>query len=171
MKDIVEQHCRNEVTRMKKSFEVNCLIQKNVLSGAKVPHSTSYPVIYQENGQYYLAVFVFFFTREDIESGAVDRPTMWAIADLETGEIIEERNTKDIDFSDAAYDVKYNVRADGPYDTSKKYYDDAFAILDSVRSKLITSKKLYRAEYQFYLDKIIANIPKEYQRFYRDLSV
>ena len=77
----------------------------------------------------------------------------------------------EIEFSDANYDVKYNVRADGQYDTSKKYYDDAFGILDSVRSKLISTGELCKEEYQLYLDKIIANIPKEYQRFYRDLSV
>lgn len=150
---------------------INKKIQNDILGGAKIPHSTSYPVLFEEEGKYYLAVFVFFFSREDIEAGAVDRPTLWAIADIETGEIIEERDSKKIDFSDASYDVKYNVRADGQYDTSKKYYDEAFAILDSVRSKLISTGKLYRAEYQYYLDKIIANIPKEYQRFYRDLSV
>ena len=152
-----------------KNITIN--LSKHILNGIKIPHSTSQPVIYQESGKYYLAVFVFFYTREDIEAGAVDRPTLWAIADIETGEIIEERDSKKMDFSDASYDVKYNVRADGQYETSKKYYDEAFVILDSVRSKLISTGKLYRAEYQYYLDKIIANIPKEYQRFYRDLSV
>ena len=146
-------------------------IQKSILSGIKSPHSTSQPVICQENGKYYLAVFVFFYTKEDIEVGAVDRPTVWAIADIETGEIIEERQTKENDFSDASYDVKYNVRSDAQYDTSKKYYDDAFAILDSVRKKIISTGKLYKLEYKYYLDKILANIPKDYQRFYTDLSV
>lgn len=150
---------------------VNSNIQSKVLNGSKTPHSTSYPVIYKENGKYYLAVFVFFYSREDIEAGAVERPTMWALADIETGEIIEERLTKDKEFSDASYDMKYNVRADAQYDTSKKYYDEAFAILDSCRSKIITTEKLYLGEYKFYLDKIVANIPKDYQRFYQDLSV
>ena len=154
-----------------KSDSINNYLQKKVLSGKKVPHSTSYPVIYSEKGKFYLAVFVFFYSREDIEAGAVERPTMWAIADIETGEIIEERLTKDKDFSDASYDIKYSVRADAQYDTSKKYYDEAFAILDSCRSKIINTGKFYPGEYKFYLDKIIANIPKEYQRFYQDLSV
>lgn len=156
---------------MKSSNELYGRIQTNVLGGAKIPHSTSRPVLYKENGKYYLAVFVFFYTKEDIEVGAVDRPTVWAIADIETGEIIEERQTKENDFSDASYDVKYNVRSDAQYDTSKKYYDDAFAILDSVRKKIISTGKLYKLEYKYYLDKILANIPKDYQRFYTDLSV
>ena len=153
------------------SYDINSYIQKNILNGAKTPHSTSYPVLYSENEKFYLAVFVFFFSREDIEAGAVERPTMWAIADIETGEIIEERLTKNKEFSDASYDKKYSVRADAQYDTSKKYYDEAFAILDSCRSKIITTGKFYPEEYKYYLDKIVANIPKEYQRFYQDLSV
>ena len=150
---------------------VNSNIQSKVLNGSKTPHSTSYPVIYKENGKYYLAVFVFFYSHEDIEAGAVERPTMWAIADIETGEIIEERLTKNKEFSDASYDMKYNVRADAQYDTSKKYYNEAFAILDSCRNKIINTGKFYPGEYKSYLDRIIANIPKEYQRFYQDLSV
>lgn len=151
--------------------QANTNIQNNVLNGAKTPHSTSYPVILKECGKFYLAVFTFFYSREDIEAGMVERPTMWAIADIETGEIIEERLTKDKEFSDASYDKKYSVRADAQYDTSKKYYDEAFAILDSCRSKIIKTGKFYPGEYKYYLDKIIANIPKEYQRFYQDLSV
>ena len=153
------------------SCDINSYIQKNILDGAKTPHSTSYPVLYSENDKFYLAVFVFFYSREDIEAGAVERPTMWAVADIETGEIIEERLTKDKEFSDASYDIKYNVRSDAQYDTSKKYYDKAFAILDSCRSKIINTGKFYPREYKFYLDKIVVNIPKEYQRFYYDLSV
>lgn len=153
------------------SSKVSIEIQQNILNGAKVPHSTSQPVIYEENGKYYLAVFVFFFTREDIEAGAIDRPTVWAIADFETGEIIKEYKTKEKDFSDAPYDKKYNVRSDKQYDTSKEYYDRAFEILDSVRKKLIKEHHLYKAEYKYYLDMILANIPEEYKRFYTDLSV
>lgn len=153
------------------SKEIMLSIQSKILDGKKVPHSTSQPVIYQENGKYYLAVFVFYFNRQDIEAGAVDRPTLWAIADMETGEILERRDTKKHDFSDASYDVKYNVRADSEYDTSKEYFDRAFAILDSVRHKLIATGEFHAEEYQDYLNKIIANIPKAYQRFYLDLSI
>lgn len=153
------------------SYDINLYIQKNILDGAKIPHSTSYPVLYSENNKFFLAVFVFFYSREDINVGIVERPTMWAIADIEKGTIIEERLTKDKEFSDASYGMKYNIRADANYDTSKRYYDEAFAILDSCRSKIISTGKFYPGEYKFYLDKIVANIPKEYQRFYHDLSV
>ena len=156
---------------MTKSVDINRKIKNSILGGVKIPHSTSQPVIYKDNGKYYVAAFVFFYGKDDIEAGMVDRPTVWAIADIETGEIIKEYDTKKKDFSDAPYDVKYNIRSDANYDTSKEYYDRAFAILDSVRKKLIGTGKLYSLEYKAYLDRILANIPKDYQRFYRDLSV
>ena len=130
-------------------------IQNSILNGVKIPHSTSQPLIFGENGKYYLAVFVFFFSREDIE----------------TGKIIEIRQTKNKEFSDASYKIKYNVRADAQYDTSKKYYEKAFAILDSCRNEIINTDRFNPEEYKHYLDMIVANIPKEYQRFYFDLSV
>lgn len=146
-------------------------INQEFLNGNKIPHSISQPVIYLEDGKYYLSSFLFFYTKEDIEDGRVERPTMWAIADIQTGKIIQVYETKEKDFSDAPYDIKYNIRADGKYDTSKEYYDEAFSILDSVRSKMIKDGKFYKGEYQYYFDMILANIPREYQRFYTDLSV
>lgn len=153
------------------SKDVNVQLQNNILDGIKTPHSTSYPVLYYENEKYYLACFVFFFTQEDIETGKVGRPTVWVIADIKTGKIIEERQTKEKEFSNAAYDVKYDVHTDGDYDTSKQYYEKAFHLLDSVRSKIIKDGKLCKRDYQDYLNMILGNIPKEYQRFYTDLSV
>lgn len=153
------------------SRTINDNLKKNIMGGVKTPHSTSQPVVYFQDGNYYLASFVFFYTKDDIENGKVDRPTMWAIVDIETGEIIKKYETKEKEFSDASYDVKYNVRTDGEYNTSKEYYDKAFSILDSVRSKIIGDGKFYKGEYQYYLNMILANIPKEYQRFYTDLSV
>ncbi len=156
---------------IKRSKDVNSNILQNILEGRKTPHSTSQPLIYKEGDNFFLAVFVFFYTREDIASGAVDRPTMWAIADISTGEILKRFETKEKDFSQAPYDVKYNVRSDAEYDTSAQYYEKAFAILDSVRTKIINEGKFDENEYQQYLSMILANIPKDYQRFYTDLSV
>lgn len=59
---------------------------------------------------FYLAVFTFFYSHEDIDAGLVERPTMWAIADIETGEIIEERLTKDKDFSDASMSPMHRLQ-------------------------------------------------------------
>ena len=152
------------------SREINDKLQKAVLNGSKTPHSTSYPVIRNESGKYYLACFVFFFTKEDIAVGKVNRPEVWAIADIETGEIIEERQARDNDFSDASYDIKYDIHGNSQYDTSRQYYEKAFAILDCVREKIISTGIFCKNEYRNYLDMILANIPDEYKRFYANLS-
>lgn len=168
---IVKSLDYEENTVVTPSKYISKKIAESILQGIKIPHSISQPVIFKEKGKYFLSVFVFYFNREDIEAGAVDRPTLWALADIETGEILERRETKEFEFSDASYDVKYNVRAERKYDTSKEYYERTFEILDSVRSKLASNDILDLEEYQTYLDRIIANIPKAYQRFYLDLSV
>lgn len=84
---------------MVKSQMINRSLQEKVLDGKKIPHSTSYPVIYKEADKYYLAVFVFFFSKEDIEVGMVERPSMWGIADIENGELIVIRKTVENEFS------------------------------------------------------------------------
>ena len=156
---------------MVSSKDADCAIQKSVLNGVKSPHKSSYPVVYEEDGAYYLAVFVFLYTREDIETGSIDRPTIWALCDIESGELKAEYQTREKEFSGASYDTKYDVHSDGEYDTSKEYYEKAFAILDSVREKIITEGVFDKSEYAEYMDMILANIPKEYKRFYTDLSV
>lgn len=168
---IYNRYEQEEEFVMIRSRDINFYIQKNILNGAKTPHNTSYPVIIKENGKYYLATFTFFYSYEDIETGMVERPTMWAIADIETGEIIEERLTKDKEFSDASYGTKYNVRIDVRYDASKEYYDRVFEVLDSCRKDIISAGNLNTEKYRTYLHSITANVPVAYRRFYEDLSI
>ena len=156
---------------MIKSQMINKNIQEKVLEEKKVSHSISYPVIYKEADKYYLAFFVFFFSKEDIEAGMVERPSMWGIADIENGELIAIRKTVENEFSKASYEVKYDVSSKIKYDTSKKYYDDDFEILDKCRFHLIEQNEMNMELYERYFDKIIANIPEAYQQFYRDLSI
>ena len=42
---------------MRNTRDISLEIQMLILNGAKIPHSTSQPVIYQEKGKYYLAIF------------------------------------------------------------------------------------------------------------------
>lgn len=153
--------------------EIDRNIKTKILDGRKTPHSVSQPVLHKgDDGRFYLAVFVFFYGREDIQKGMISRPTLWALANIDDGEIVHKYETSEKDFSDASYDAKYDVHAHGrKYDTSRKYYSDAFAILDSVREGMLSEHKLHMAEYREYLDRILANIPDDYKRFYTDLSI
>lgn len=154
-----------------KSIDAYKTIQDTVIEGVKIPHSTSRPVIRKENDKYYLAVYVFYYTREDVESNKVNRPTTWAIADISTGEIVETRNSREYEFSDASYDIKYDITPDKNYDISKEYYEKAYAILDKVRRQIIKEGTLNRKKYDEYLNMILENIPENYKRFYLDLSI
>lgn len=156
---------------MEKTKNINATIQNNLLKGVKIPYSISQPVIFVKDDKYSLAVFVFFFTKNDIESGMINRPTMWAIANIDNGDIIEIINTKEKDFSEASYNIKYDVRSNEGYDTSREYYDKAYDILDEVRRQIINKGIVNREKYDEYLNMILANIPEEYKRFYLDLSI
>lgn len=155
---------------MVKSKDLNNMFQ-NYIKRTKVSCAVSAPVLVCENSRYYLASFVFFFTKEDIQTGMVNRPTEWLIADLESGQIIEERNTSEKEFSDAKYDIKYDIKVERKYDLARGYYEEAYKLLDAVREKLLSSGQLDKTVYKDYMDRILANIPKAYQRFYLDLSI
>ena len=156
---------------MLSSKEINSKIQKNILNGSKIPHGVSRPLIYKEEDKYYLAVFVFFYTKEEFLMCSISRPTMWAILNIENGNIIEKYETSEKDFSNASYDIKYNISPDKEYNTSAEYYDKAFSILDSVREELIEKNRFNEDKYKEYFKMVLDNIPESYKRFFKELSV
>lgn len=151
--------------------EVSSIIKRDILGGAKTPHSTSLPVLRMHNGELCFAAFLFYFNREEIQSGKCQRPSMWVIADLKTGKIIERYDCIEKEFSDASYDVKYDISADSSYNASKEYYEKLFNILDMVRIEFLETGKLNEELYGDYLKMLQSTTPKEYQRFYVDLSI
>ena len=157
---------------------INKKIQNEIFDGRKLPHITSYPVIHLKDNQYYLAVFITLYTKEEIESGYLGRPTKWAIFDIETGKIRRYKHavkdvieTSEEEFSSAPYNIKYNIRSDKKYDNSEEYYEEAFKILDKCRESIMDGAKINLGEYQKYLEKILNNVPESYRRFYLDLSI
>lgn len=151
--------------------EIADKVQRDILEGNKIPHSTSRLVIRKKGKELVFAVFVFFFSKEDIENGMVDRPTLWAEIDMRTGVISSRYDTHNKDFSSASYEEKYNVRTDKKYDTSRDYYKKALELLDKVRLTYIESARFLEREYREYMDMILANIPENYRQFYADLSI
>lgn len=156
---------------MMRSIDIDASIKKNILNGKKIPHSTSQPVLHFENDVIYMSSFVFFYNKEDLMKSEVNRPTLWCIANVETGEVIEVYTSTEKEFSDASYDVKYSIKQEGEYDTSREYYEKAFSILDEVREEFLSTGTINKTKYSMYLDMILRNIPKEHHRFFRDLSI
>lgn len=156
---------------MKSLVEINKSFQYSILNGVKIPHKISFPVIHKENNKYYLAVFLFFFTENDINNSNIDRPSFWSIADFESGEILETFDCSKKDFSSAKYNKKYSIISDIKYETTPQYYIDAFKILENVRENFIENNIIDKVEYDKYLYKIISNVPENYRRFYTELSI
>ena len=152
------------------SVEVDKNIKKTIIQG-KIPHSTSQPVLREQEGKMYLSAFLFLFDKEDLQRSEVNRPTLWCIADVETGEVIEVYTTTEKEFSVASYDMKYSIKQEGQHDVSREYYEKAFAILDEVREEYLLTGNIDKGKYGIYLEMILKNIPKEHHRFFRELSI
>lgn len=145
-----------------------CWIEKN---------GVSKPVIYQENGKYFLAQFVIpsFWEKNSLGEYYIFRPRQWEVVDLQTRELISKRATLQHEFSDAPYDKKYKVLGKGGCFTfSEKphqYDENTLAILDMVIDKLLVTGKLDMIGYKAYLQRVLQGEPSSVHKLYLDLSV
>lgn len=153
------------------SNELMTKMDQELMQGIKTPHNISNTVITKINDEYYLSAFIFFYTKEDIDTGMLNRPAKWGIFDFENGNLIEEFDCKIKDFSSESFDKKYDVHKDNNYDLSNEYANKNFELLDKIRKEYINNKNILLDEYREYLERIIFNIPKQYQVFYYDLSI
>lgn len=150
--------------------EVMNRIRQNALNGQKTPHSTSRPVLRMYNGELCFAAFVFFYNKEQLQSAMVNRPTMWIIYDLKTGEIIQRYSCSDSEFSDSKHQKLYNISAKDVLPVSKHYWDSAYALMDLIRHEYARRGNLNKKLYKEYFERISCTTPEEYRIFYKDLS-
>lgn len=147
-------------------------LTKQVLKGSKKLYSISQPILYSKDEQYYIAVFAFPYTIRDIQKGEVERPSIWAIADIETGEMIEKYDCKeDKEFSEAKYEKKYSIKTEKLLDTSKEFYKDSYEMFDTIRERIIEDGELDEELYQTYLERVLSNVSEDLESFYTDLSI
>ena len=150
--------------------EIMSIVDRDILNGEKTPHGLSNPVLFKDGDIVFLAVFVFFYNRVDYVKGMLNRPTFWALADISTGNIVSRFETKEKDFSDAPYEKKYNIRSNQAYDLSNEYYAKAYGLMDKVREHYLKCGEILSDCYRDYLKMVLANVPEDYQRFYKELS-
>ena len=160
--------------------QINKRVKKELLSKIKEPHLISYPVIYLDGDEYYLAVFITLYKEGELKEGYLGRPTKWSFFDIDSGVLdkisykigeLEVLDTNKKEFSSGLYNMKYNIKSDEEYDRSKEYYEEAFKILDRCKESIINEGKIDLAEYRKYLAKILKNVPENYRRFYLELSI
>ena len=134
-------------------------------------YSVSYPVITKQDDKYYLGVFVYCFNAEHIKAEAIPRPTTWALLDMETGEIVMKYATKDKEFSNTSYKRLYSIVSDDDKPTSEEYRNKTYMILDEVRRKYLRDGAMNLLLYKAYLIRLLKRIPREFRKFYIDLSI
>lgn len=148
--------------------KINVNITTNILNNQKTPHANSVPVLRMENDKLYLATFTFFYNADELRSGMVRRPSLWALFDIETGNLIEKYYTPENDFSNYEYDKLYNISFNKKLHND--YYHSLNFLLDIIRQEYILNKTINEKLYNQYLEKILDTTPEEYQIFYKDLS-
>ena len=155
---------RKRFERTEKAYK---RMQAEVFGGEKVPHGMSLPVIRRCGDEYKLASFVFFFTASDVRKGKIGRPTMWVEADIRTGHVVAEHQTRESEFSDAGYKEMLDIRGQGI--TDRRHQLSLLEMLDPLR-KSAAEGSVDEKTYGEYLKKAQAEMPAPYRRFYADLS-
>ena len=161
--------------------QINKRVKKELLSKIKEPHLISYPVIYLDGYEYYLAVFITLYKEGELKEGYLGRPTKWAFFDIDSGALnkeisnkigeLEVLDTNEEEFSSSLYNIQYNIKSVEEYNGSEEYYEEAFKILDRCKESIMNEAKIDLAEYRKYLGKILRNVPENYRRFYLELSI
>lgn len=155
---------RKRFERTEKAYK---RMQAEVFGGEKVPHGMSLPVIRRSGDEYRLASFVFFFTASDVRKGRIGRPTMWVEADIRTGHVVAEHQSRESEFSDAGYKEMLDIRGQGISD--RRHQLPLLKMLDPLR-KTAAEGSIDEKTYGEYLKKAQAEMPASYRRFYVDLS-
>lgn len=157
----------NRKTRFERTERAYMRMQAELFGGGKIPHGISLPVIRKSGDAYRLAAFVFFFTASDVRKGRIGRPTMWVEADIRTGRIIAEHQTRENEFSNAGYKEMLDIRGQGISD--RKHQLRLLEMLDPIRREA-SEGRIQNEAYASYLKQAEAEMPEPYRRFYGDLS-
>lgn len=144
-------------------------MNQKILGGAKIPHTSSFPVLRKKDGKYVIALFTLLQTREQREQNKMQRPSYWCVADVQDGDNFVEYNCKENEFCTAPYDRLYNrgipARAGNEQDIKSLY-----AQLDEIRMNYVKSGVIDAFSYKRYLDELFKLIPSGQINFYRELS-
>lgn len=140
-----------------------------VLDGAKVPHTVSNPVLRKEDGKWYIAFFVTFYNKNNLDNKTMPRPSYWCLVDVKTGELIKRYDCREKDFSSASFDDLVDISDFNPNHFSKEDAEEFFRKFDNARNACILDNDNIARLYGLYLGKLLEVIPVNYQKFYIEL--
>ena len=145
-------------------------LNRTALGGAKIPHCVSNPVLRLENDKLYIAAFVYTYNRENLQSNKMPRPIHWILADIESGETVWEYDCRNKDFSDAEFDVLYDLNDPDVKRPTREDFDGIYALFNEIINESIQNGLKSVEKYSNYLNRILEITPSNYQRFYKELS-
>lgn len=146
-------------------------VDESLFAGAKVAHGLSHPVIRRQNGEYKLAVFAYYVTRDNARNGTLSRPSKWAVVDLKTEEIIEVNSCEEKDFTVADWGSSYNMTVYSKGKPTKEQVKEAYSLLDEFRASYAESADNADCLAEAYLKELFELVPDEYVVFYKDISI
>ena len=145
-------------------------LNRNALGGAKIPHCVSNPVLRMENEKLHIAAFVYTYNRENLQSNQMSRPIHWILADIESGEIVNEFDCRSVDFSNAEFDTTYDLNDSTVNRPSREEFEQIYKLFDEIRNECTATGLEMVDKYFDYLNRILEVTPSNYQRFYKELS-
>lgn len=156
---------------MESSKNVFNNLTKKALKGSKKLLSFSKPFLFKEEDKYYITMFAFAYTPGDIVKAKVERPSVWVLGDLKTGDMVKKFNCREErEFSDAKYENKCSLMPGKVIDSSKAFENKTFEMFDEIRKNLLETNELDERLYQEYFKRIVGNISVDLERFFYDLD-
>ena len=152
------------------ALEVYRNMSRDALDGKKLPHGISNPVLRREDGILRLAFFVHVFSRKDMESGRLPRPSRWILADLETGAPVAKRNCAETDFCSGPIPGSLSVGGLEPRSSAQETLQRLYGQLDGIRKDYLATEVLDEAAYADYFEKMLLLVPPDWRQCYRQLS-
>ena len=142
-----------------------------ITKGVKVPHSISNPVIRRlDDGKYAIALFVYTFNREQIQSGKANRPLEWLLLNPTNGKLIERVSCSDKDFSDDKSEC-VELRTSDNTKYSKEYVTATISIFDTIIKKYTEKNEFDKQLNDVYMYMMTKMVPVGLKPFYKDLVV
>ena len=94
---------------MEKSSVIAKRMKEEYLKGMK-SHATSYPVIRYENDKLYLAVYAFYYDKQELTvDKKIARPKNYALINFDTGVMEETYDCRRHDFTTGDFNKKYDI--------------------------------------------------------------
>lgn len=156
--------------RLVPSMQAYSQIRSQAFFGRKVPHGTSNPVLRLQDGNLFLAYFVYTFTRAELQAGVLSRPVTWILAKPDTGELVQELVCREKDFSTAQSDCRCSTENPNGI-PGRAFFEECYRMLDDVRGQWLRTGVFPWESYEAYLSRMLTAVPESYHRFYRELSI